>query len=158
MEDHGTPSIEPLEPGWYRQFWLDVLSQLPKPEEVSQDVADNWHQNRGALRKGLQGLLLPPKGDEIVGLEVVVALFEITNPRGGGIEQLIVFFNREKAKKWREEFLAKAEKVNFEAKCTLFGFLSGAEPYTPDDIVGLAHNTARGLHADGRGQYRLIAG
>ena len=56
--ENGTTSSE-LVSGWYRQLWLDVLSQLPKPEEISQEVAEGWHDNRAALRKGLLELLVP---------------------------------------------------------------------------------------------------
>src|SRR3989338_5432052 len=55
----GTPSSE-IVPGWYRQLWLDVLSQLPKPEEVTQEIAEGWHVNRSALRKGLFEFLVLP--------------------------------------------------------------------------------------------------
>ncbi|HEY4474761.1 MAG TPA: hypothetical protein VJC06_02470 [Candidatus Paceibacterota bacterium] len=56
--ENGTTSSE-LIPGWYRQLWLDVLSQLPKPEEISQEVSEGWHDNRATLRKGLLELLVP---------------------------------------------------------------------------------------------------
>jgi hypothetical protein len=60
MPSHGTLSNGNGFPGWYVQFQIDVLSQLPRPGELSEDVADGWHNNRGAMKKALRDALVPP--------------------------------------------------------------------------------------------------
>ena len=60
MPSHGTLSNVNGFPGWYVQFQIDVLSQLPRPGELSEDVADGWHNNRGAMKKALRDALVPP--------------------------------------------------------------------------------------------------
>lgn len=59
MSHHGTLSNE--FPGWYIQFQADVLLQLPRPDALSKDVADGWHNNRGAMKKALRQTLCPPE-------------------------------------------------------------------------------------------------
>ncbi|MBI4094977.1 MAG: hypothetical protein HY435_02170 [Candidatus Liptonbacteria bacterium] len=57
MSDHGTLSSGV--PGWYIQFQADILLQLPRPGEVSEDIALWWHGNRGAMKNALRKALLP---------------------------------------------------------------------------------------------------
>ncbi|MFA6495353.1 MAG: hypothetical protein WCV87_03295 [Candidatus Paceibacterota bacterium] len=58
MVDHGTTSNRDL--GWYIQFQTDVLSQLPRPGQISEEIARGWHDNREALKNTLRKSLLPP--------------------------------------------------------------------------------------------------
>lgn len=60
MPRHGTPSAIP---GWYIKFQTSVLESLPRPGEISEDVATGWNDNRGALAKSFRELLAPPSGD-----------------------------------------------------------------------------------------------
>jgi hypothetical protein len=57
MPKHGTISTE--FPGWYVQFQADVLLQLPRPNELSERVADRLHNNRGLMKKALRTALCP---------------------------------------------------------------------------------------------------
>lgn len=57
MADHGTTSNRDL--GWYIQFQTDVLSQLPRPGQISEEIARGWHKNREALKRALGKTLLP---------------------------------------------------------------------------------------------------
>jgi hypothetical protein len=59
MCNHGTLSSEA--PGWYVQFQADILLQLPRPNEITAQVADGWHDNRGSLKKTLRVALCPPE-------------------------------------------------------------------------------------------------
>jgi hypothetical protein len=58
MADHGTTSNRDL--GWYIQFQTDVLSQLPRPGQISEETVWGWHKNREALKRALGKFLLPP--------------------------------------------------------------------------------------------------
>jgi hypothetical protein len=60
---HGTLSNE--FPGWYITFQTDVLSQLPRPGELSEDVADGWHTNRESMKRVLREALLPPDNSAV---------------------------------------------------------------------------------------------
>jgi hypothetical protein len=55
---HGTLSND--FPGWYVTFQTDILSQLPRPGELSEDVADGWHANRESMKRALSEALCPP--------------------------------------------------------------------------------------------------
>jgi hypothetical protein len=55
---HGTLSSNEF-PGWYITFQGDVLSQLPRPGELSEDVADGWHTNRASMKKALREAFVP---------------------------------------------------------------------------------------------------
>lgn len=57
MSDHGTLSNEI--PGWYIQFQADALLQLPRPGEISEEIALGWHDNRGEMKKILRTALSP---------------------------------------------------------------------------------------------------
>jgi hypothetical protein len=57
MPKHGTISTD--FPGWYVQFQTDVLLQLPRPDELSERVADRLHNNRGLMKKALRAALCP---------------------------------------------------------------------------------------------------
>ncbi|MGD1003049.1 MAG: hypothetical protein ABR884_00540 [Minisyncoccia bacterium] len=58
MPKHGTISTK--FPGWYIQLQTDVLLQLPRPDELSERVADRLHNNRGLMKKALRAALCPP--------------------------------------------------------------------------------------------------
>jgi hypothetical protein len=57
MPKHGTISTD--FPGWYVQFQTDVLLQLPRPNELSECVADRLHNSRGLMKKALRTALCP---------------------------------------------------------------------------------------------------
>lgn len=60
MSKSGHGAIPQGIPGWYVQFQSDILLQLPRPEEISEEVALGWHNSRGAMKKTLREALLPP--------------------------------------------------------------------------------------------------
>jgi hypothetical protein len=78
MPNHGTISNE--FPGWYVQFQADILLQLPRPDEISEDVASGWHSNRGAMKQVLRTALCPPVATPIITeVAITTELFRDTN-------------------------------------------------------------------------------
>lgn len=55
MSDHGTSSEEI--PGWYLTLQTDVLTQLPRPHELSKETALAWHGRRFCLKASLRNAL-----------------------------------------------------------------------------------------------------
>lgn len=47
-------------PGWYMNFLAAVIMQLPRPDQMDQEVGEGWTNNQASLKKNLAGCLLPP--------------------------------------------------------------------------------------------------
>lgn len=46
-------------PEWYIELQINVLAQMPRPGQVSQEIAEGWSSNHDALKKALINALLP---------------------------------------------------------------------------------------------------
>lgn len=55
---NGTPSKIP---GWWIEFQVAVLHQMPRPDQIDQAMAENWSGNQGNLKKALADALLLAK-------------------------------------------------------------------------------------------------
>jgi hypothetical protein len=104
MQDHGTLSTEVEILPWYIQFQTDVLSQLPRPGEISQDIAAGWHDNRGAMKKALYETLLPPKTNSLVSEPAALL-------QGVASELLLEFIGTLTLPTTTERFVAKKKFV-----------------------------------------------
>jgi hypothetical protein len=64
---HGTIST-PAFPGWYVQFQADVLLQLPRPTEITEELASGWHDHREGMKKTLRKAFVPwrPKASNVI--------------------------------------------------------------------------------------------
>lgn len=58
MGNRGTTSSE--FPDWYITFQTDALSQLPRPGEISKDIALEWHGSRERMKEVLREALISP--------------------------------------------------------------------------------------------------
>ncbi|MEK7664422.1 MAG: hypothetical protein AAB340_03240 [Patescibacteria group bacterium] len=47
-------------PDWYINFQSAILKQLPRPDQLDQDVAEGWDKNQKYLKDVLAGVLLSP--------------------------------------------------------------------------------------------------
>jgi hypothetical protein len=84
-------------PGWYVEFQAGVLRQLPRPDELGQEVGEKWTNGQGALKKALATVLLPKESDKF-GLFVDLGI--ITVPKDYVHETRLVSFEKENRKKF----------------------------------------------------------
>lgn len=59
MLDLNDPTLKKW-PGWYIQFLIDLVNFAPKPGEISEGVANKWHDDLIAMKKELQKVLILP--------------------------------------------------------------------------------------------------
>lgn len=62
---NGTPFV----PGWYMNFLAAVVMQLPRPDQIDQEVAEDWIGNQACLKGNLAECLLPPTTNYIVHVD-----------------------------------------------------------------------------------------